>query len=43
MANATRRETLKHLRELLTRTTDEEKCQRIVKQIEEEEAKKRGK
>ena len=34
-------ENLKHLRELLTRATDETECQRIVKLIEEEEAKER--
>jgi K+/H+ antiporter YhaU regulatory subunit KhtT len=33
-------ENLKRLRELLTRTNDEAECQRIVKLIEEEEAKK---
>jgi K+/H+ antiporter YhaU regulatory subunit KhtT len=32
-------ENLKRLRELLTRTNDEAECQRIVKLIEEEEAK----
>ncbi len=34
------KENLKHLRELLRRTTDEAECQRIMKLIEEEEAKK---
>ena len=32
-------ENLKHLRALLTRTADEAECQRIVRLIEEEEAK----
>jgi len=33
---------LKRLRELLTRTTDDAECQRIVTLIEEYEAKKSG-
>lgn len=33
---------MKRLRELLTRTTDEAECQRIVSLIEEYEAKKSG-
>jgi hypothetical protein len=36
------RENLKRLRELLTRTTDEAECQRIVKSIEDYEAKASG-
>jgi len=36
-------ENLKHLRELLTRTTDDAECQRIVKLIEEEERKEQAK
>jgi hypothetical protein len=35
-----RQANLKHLRELLMRTNDEAECRRIVKLIEEEEAKK---
>jgi hypothetical protein len=35
-------ETLKRLRERLTRTTDEAKCRRIVRLIEEIEAMKSG-
>jgi hypothetical protein len=35
------RENLKHLREVLARTTDKPECQRIVNVIEAEEAKKR--
>ena len=35
-------ENLKRLRELLTRTTDDAECQRIVTLIEEYEAKKSG-
>jgi hypothetical protein len=34
------RENLKHLRALLARTSDETECQRIVRMIEAEEAKK---
>ena len=30
---------LRHLREILTRTSDDAECQRIVRLIEEEEAK----
>jgi hypothetical protein len=33
---------LKHLRERLTRTTDEAECQRLVRLIEQAEAKKFG-
>jgi hypothetical protein len=35
-------ENLKHLRNLLMRSTDDAECERIVKLIEEEEAKKFG-
>jgi hypothetical protein len=36
------RENLKHLREVLARTSDKRKCQQIVRMIEEEEIKHRA-
>lgn len=41
MKKFVRRESLKHLREVLTRTDDELECQRIVKMIEAEETRQR--
>ena len=41
MEKFVQRENLKHLREVLARTTDKPECQRIVNVIEAEEAKKR--
>ena len=42
MNKFTKAKTLRRLRELLTRTNDEAKCQKIVDLIEETEAEKSG-